>query len=397
MSWRDSMGPASFRGAAFYVDVSERSGGRRNAVHEFPFKDEAPYVEDLGRRGRSFSVEGYVIGSDYLTARNTLLDALEKGGAGELSHPYHGALRVAVASFRVRESQHEGGWAQFSIEFLETSAEPSKPTTSVDSVSKVTTSAAAAKVASGNEFLAKFTALSRLRDAVTGALRSANLVVSNILNTSAMVGQALADVSTRVTNLAADAASLADEPEELLARQQEMLEALTEGLRTVVGSIRRSTKMLEVYAFDPGTRPSGATASRLVEQINFDATQRLTQRLAIIEASLLLTEQTFDSYDAAVLARTEITDLIDDHFDTISDDTFPVFQQLRTDLCNAIPGTNQDLPRLVQFTPSVTIPSLVLAHTLYGNLDREADLILRNRIKTPGFILGGRALEVLSE
>jgi prophage DNA circulation protein len=127
MSWRDQMGPATFRGVPFFVDTAERSGGRRTVKHEYPNRDE-PFIEDMGRRAGSYPVEGYVLGADYLAARNALIAALETEGPGELVHPYYGTLRVICSTFRVREAAGEGGVARLSIEFEQTTATPIQPT-----------------------------------------------------------------------------------------------------------------------------------------------------------------------------------------------------------------------------------------------------------------------------
>ena len=81
--WRDRYRKGSFRGAAFVTTRGEFAGGRRTVVHEFPGRDE-PVNEDMGRRARRFTIECHCIGADYMTARDALLDALEKGGDGLL-------------------------------------------------------------------------------------------------------------------------------------------------------------------------------------------------------------------------------------------------------------------------------------------------------------------------
>ncbi|HZH79574.1 MAG TPA: hypothetical protein VEY88_26365, partial [Archangium sp.] len=63
----------------------------------------------------------------------------------------------------------------------------------------------------------------------------------------------------------------------------------------------------------------------------------------------------------------------------------------------AVPGSESDLPRLVSYTPAGTVPSLVLAHRLYGGVQTEGDMLRRNGIGHPGFILGGVELQVLSD
>ena len=45
--------PASFRGVPFVVQEGTSHFGRRNQIHEYPFRD-TPWVEDLGQQARAF-------------------------------------------------------------------------------------------------------------------------------------------------------------------------------------------------------------------------------------------------------------------------------------------------------------------------------------------------------
>ena len=63
-----------------------------------------------------------------------------------------------------------------------------------------------------------------------------------------------------------------------------------------------------------------------------------------------------------------------------------------------------DLSRIERYTPTETVPALVIAQRLYGVangidalLGREADIVKRNAVAHPGFVRGGVALEVLSD
>ena len=53
MPWRDNLLSASFRGIPFKVLDTTTQVGRRNVLHQFPFKD-VPYVEDLGKNWNRF-------------------------------------------------------------------------------------------------------------------------------------------------------------------------------------------------------------------------------------------------------------------------------------------------------------------------------------------------------
>lgn len=379
--WRAHMGPASFRGVPFFVETAELSGGRRGVTHEYPGWD-VPFREDLGRQARGFPVEGYVLGDDYLTKRDALLTALEAQGPGELVHPYHGQRRVAAVSFRVRESIDEGGVAKFSIEFVETPAEPSQPTAVVDAPAMVRSGLARVRTGVQAEFTAGYDP-GVYMDAVEGVLRGATAAVENLLADVQLGTQELADLRRRVDRLNADVVALVNVPADLLAELVELFGLCPPGV-------------LDVYYFDAGPAPAAETANQAQERANYDALERLIRRLALLRAVELTLDETFDSYEAAIEARDALLGPIDEQAELVSDDVYPRLVQLRADLVKAVPGEGSDLPHLVTYTPPATLPSLVLAHQLYGDVTLEGDLVTRNGVAHPGFVPGGEGLEVLS-
>ncbi len=89
-----------------------------------------------------------------------------------------------------------------------------------------------------------------------------------------------------------------------------------------------------------------------------------------------------------------------DHLDilmesTTNDELYSLLQSMRSEVVNAIPGDTENLARITTLTLPASAPSMVLAYDLYGNLDDEQDLIDRNGVRHPGFIQGGRPIEVL--
>jgi prophage DNA circulation protein len=96
---------SSFRSIPFEVESISQSGGRRLSINEFPYQINA-YIEDLGQKNTSVSVDGYLM-PDLLT--NTpykqlkeLKDALEvafnEGGIGLLELSYYPNRLKAYAS-----------------------------------------------------------------------------------------------------------------------------------------------------------------------------------------------------------------------------------------------------------------------------------------------------------
>lgn len=386
MSWKDKLkAGGKFRGAPFVIDGSEFEGGRRTVVHEFPFRSD-PETDDMGRRARRFTVEAFVIGAEYMAARDKLIAELEKSGPGELVHPYYGTRQVALAGpFRVRETTRDGGSARFTLEFVEV-AKAKQPEGTSDPRALLQSAIDAARAATQNDFLNAYNEAAAFVATTSEQLRKAT---QDMRRTMARVQQErnkAAIFAKRVSDFEDAADALVRTPEVLFSQLVDLFDQFDNG-KAVAG----------VYSFNPGVRPPATTPNRRAEQGNFDATYRATQCLAMLRTAELAPAATYDSFEDALAVRAEIADRIDEQAENASDESYPLLVQLRVDIARALPGDGRGLAHLVEHTPASTVPSLVLAFRLYGHLDLEEDLIARNGVQHPGFILGGRALEVLSE
>ncbi len=67
--WSEHLHPASFRGVPFAVVSGESVFGRRQAVHEYPYRDTA-WIEDLGRSSRKITLRGFIIQDARTVYRN---------------------------------------------------------------------------------------------------------------------------------------------------------------------------------------------------------------------------------------------------------------------------------------------------------------------------------------
>lgn len=393
MGWRDRMGPASFRGVPFFVETAEREGGRRTVLHEYPLRDK-PFAEDMGRRARSFQVDGHVVGEDYLASRDALIAALEESGPGELVHPYYGTLRVSCTKFRVRESSVDGGTARFGIDFDETEVTPSYPSATPSTAARASASAdlaveaIRAQIAAAKPVSLPTSALASMSGVISAAAQALGAALAPIVTDT----QELATFRHAIDNLVLDADALVAQPSNVL---DGFLGALTSLTTPVAPPFIMG--LLAAYGFTPtSARPPGTTATRLAEQALFDLLLGIVRTVEVVQAARLAPGAAYNSYDAAAAVRDAIVEKIDEQAEATDDGTYATLVQLRADLVRAVPGEETDLPRLVRVTPAYTLPSLVLAHNLYGNLDREADLLARNQVANPGFVTGGRELEVLS-
>lgn len=399
---------ASFRGVSFCVDVSERQGGRRTVTHEFPLRDD-PYLEDLGRRARTFRLDGYVVGDDYLTQKDALLAALEdQGGPGELVHPYYGVRRAICTSVSVHEARTEGGWAVFAIEFAEAPTQAPVPIEDSDPVGAVSDSATAAATASSDELAEQFnTALPSFTDAsAVAALTKAVAAIGTELgraisaisavetagtSIASAVSQELAQLTGDLALLTAEASSLVRTPATMLAKFSAAIAGLVNTVEVAPDAVMAA--MLNAYGYDLGTAVVATTATRALELANQTALTSALRRAMAVQAARLAPLVTFTTVDDALAARDQIAALLDAQVALAGDTAYPALVDLRAQVMQAVPGSST-FSRVVTVTPKVPLPSIVLAYQLYGSTDLEGDIVDRNDIPHPGFCAGD--LKVLS-
>lgn len=402
MTWREDLGRAqidgqrrigaSFRGVPFYVSTSERSGGRRGPVHEFPARD-LPSFDDQGETQNAYPVEGYVVGDDYLQARDALIAALRAPGVGELQHPYHGVLQVVCKTWSVRESVRDGGRATFTIGFVR-AEQLVEPAPSVVPVELARAAADAAESAVGAQLVATYSVEGLAPSYIESAERVVEQIggaISKALAPLLQVAEDLARMRLRVSGLIAESAGYARAP-------QAAFEA-------VVGAIEDTADLgldgvdalLAMAGFSAAITDGGQeTPLRQLERENVVALEEMFRGVAITAAVRAAIEITYDSYDRAVAVQRRILDAIDALSENAQDDLFGQLSQLRADVTRAIPDETARLPRIVPHAITISAPSIVVTYDLYGNQTREGDLVARNSIENPMFVPGGESLEVLS-
>ena len=152
----DLLQPAAWRGLPFFVLGSRVRAGRRKALHEYPFRD-GVWVEDLGKRGRVYGFEGFLVGDDVGDQIASFVESVEKAGPGALVHPTFGAKQCEVVDFDAGEEWNSGRVWRFRIEFLEPVPRglQLQPAAALDTVGHVNQAADGAEAATSGSFLDK--------------------------------------------------------------------------------------------------------------------------------------------------------------------------------------------------------------------------------------------------
>lgn len=388
MAWRDELRTASFRGVLFHVDQGTIIAGRRLARHEYPQRD-IPYLEDMGRKAREYKVEAYLIGPDYMAARDELLTAIEKSGPGLLVHPWHGTLNVTVSDCQLTESTQHGGLVRFALTFIE-AGQQIEPNTTIDTEGMLD----AQYLQCDTDFATDFADGFGIDGLPEFAVQDALGAMSALLELPTM---ALGEVGWVTSNpLSALNALL---PQNLLASLRSPL-ALADG---VLKLIRAADSVTSLFSYQlPTVSSTYYTPTRAVQNTNRDAIVGLVQQAATARRIVDLAKSAPVTIDDARIARSEIVQRADTVLlnETTGQRAAEAILQLRTDAVAHFMRIQPSLPQLATVTPQAVRPALVLAHEIHGDsylaAGREAELLGRNRVRHPGFVPAGQPLEFVA-
>lgn len=415
-AWRARLKPASFRGVAFFVDQDELEGGRRAVTHEFPGRD-MPFTEDLGRKAAPCTVEGYVVGADYMTARDALIAACNAAGPGALIVPWMPERKVVCTGMRKRETAKEGGIARFSLTFAEAGEESAPTGAALPGVQAGTKAddaiGAAGKVLDRTIRIAgvplpvqqsTLDALQGLGNAISGASGVASLAADlpgalNIL--SNLTPAALANLLP--SELAAPLYALAGSYSALTSAYggSTYSRASTSSASTALSA--RVSGLLEIAAAAPTVAPpSGAGTVRTTIAANQAAVAEYQRSAAVAEAARSAALVQPASKAEATALRTQIVEAIDQVLDTSTDaDVYTAFADLRTSTVKALAESSGSAPEVATVRNITVAPALALAQRYvvspgYGAdaTTAETQILARNRVRHPGFVPPGD-LEVL--
>jgi len=382
-TWRDSLRKARYRGAEFLVDSAEGTVGRRTVLHEYPLRD-LPFVEDLGRKARTFTIEAYVLatgenGFNHMPARDLLLAAIERPGPGPLVHPWLGEMQMVVTESRLRESTAEGGMARFTLTCVE-AGQQEFPQADSNTGALVEDAADLAELGIAEDFSSSFSVDNRPEFVPNAAIEVLNSAVAGVraaVNAMPTTSGPLSDFLPRLNNMSNQLATLVRAPATLATT----VIGLMNGLRGIVAAPQHALAGLRaLFGFGSGLAEIAvATPSRIQQAANQAAMVALVQRTALAEAARVAAEIEFASFDDADSVRTELADGIDALMLVAADPMYDELVALRSAMIRDITSRGADLARLVDYVPRATLPALAIAYDLYDDPGRDAEIIARNR------------------
>lgn len=399
---------ASFRGVPFFVKQADVTIGRRTQLHEYPQRDK-PFVEDLGRMARTFSVNGFVAGKDYMNDWRALQGAFEKEGSGELIHPWYGRLSVNVTSGVNVSFSTALGIVEFTASFTE-AGELEFPSRENDTKQKTVMSAARLRSAGLDSFASRFD-LTNAQDFVrdTVARHVKELFSDQLVLLSGVVADS--EVSGRIADQAMTLVS--GDPKVFGSL---LLDALDLGdISRSVGNWRSAANKCRLFADDDrlNTNESKRHPIGSSERIAAESQEVFNEFVRTIEinnAVLATTniatanDRMNESDPVKAMSYDEIVELRDGLLETIereqtrvaSDELFQALGECRAAVWEDLSKRAENNAKLFEYTPNSPMPALVLAYDVYEDARRDIEIVERNHVPRGGF-LPARPLKLLSK
>lgn len=366
MAWTDKIQNPSFRGVPFLVDNTAGDGGRRTTLHEYPQRD-TPYSEDMGRKAKTFTIEAFVVGDDYIDQAKNLREALDQEGSGELIHPFYGSLTVNCASYSERYSSAEGRVSRFTITFEE-AGERFYPEQTKNNTAAVNSAADNAATVTAEVFAEDFS--------VEGA---PGYVTQDAISIFSDFADGLDAASSFISNIT----SFLKTPL-MLARQ----------VQSILSSLDSLKDQLSFGSFGSRSTSTSQSNTELMKKTNRDAIITLIRQSAVEEAAKTAVTETYESRTDAEAVQDSLVSIIDAETEiTESTETYVALVDLRAQVVEAIP--EEGLPEMIEYEVTRTMSSLTLAYELYGDAQRGDEIVLRNKVRHPGFI-GVGAVQVIT-
>ena len=406
--WRERKQGASFRGVPFWLDADSVNVGRRTQLHEFPQRDQ-PFVEDLGRRTRQYTFNGFVVGDDCLSQRDKLLTALDKPGPGELVHPWFGRLTVTAGDCEVSHARNEMGMVRFNLVFID--------------------GMLAFPVQSPNTRRLLAAQAPGLLDSIKSRFREAMATVDLARQRVNAVRSAVSGVYSFAINFLKPVTSLASDLDALVYSIITAPEAFAASLGSDIASLERTFSGYGSGGSFTGTSAKASAVSSLQASAPVPddpdvvviqaAVIGLIQDMALLDLLLDMAEvpvaiapgvsepadldvqlaQQGATVEAGNLAVSAVP-IADDVLavrDAISEALWVVAGQSPAEHFGALSEARTALDRhltevarsgvgLRTYSPAETVPALVLSYALYGDALRGSEIVTRNGVRHPGFV-----------
>ena len=445
MGWKTELLDASFRGVPFEVESVQDDGEKSIVVHEYPYRAGAE-IEDLGRKARRIRITALFWGEDYLSGVASLVKAFEETGKGELIHPVFGSVQVAITRWGIPHKADDPDYVALDFEAVEASldnpffdyqsprAGAEQAQTALESGVLDSLSSVAATVRDRLAVVQEYAQAARARvenvlSAVLDVYDAGRSVVRSALSYINYPAAFIADLQAVQSKITSDSSlsgsfsawtRLSDSFPRLgrtgnTIKTEQIVSGVSSRVRgTVSGEVlgRAEAVMSIPRPVPPAIEPqliAPAPDAGTVEDVPvMAATVTQTAQLAEAAGGLLA-----DELDDPVMTPQEIEavggnirERVQDSIDWVravadTETAYAASESLRT-IADAVQTLGakvlESRPPLVEHVVETECNAHLLAHKLYGDFTRAAEIVRLNpQIRNPNFIAKGQLLNVYAD
>ena len=395
-TWKDRYHAASFRGHEIFIDSQTRNGGRRLVSFEYPGRDEVEY-EDLGRKRRTLNLNAYICGKEYDLSTDDFEGMLNAPGAGRLIVPTKEYdFFVVVEDYQVTETTQEGGMSRFSITFAvveETLATPELTQQIRSPLDDLRASKVNAWDALQKSFNDNYVNNPLLKKAVNRVEAVVDLLqgMSDGIATAKLIFAPVAEFkrlkSTIDGKLIAISLGLEDFAKEFRAMMDFGTDSDSDSIPTIDQSVQSFKSFL-----------SASSGYNITSTLEDERLVNVASAMMVVASSA--TALQFIPFTTLDLVQ-ELQDLYIASIDTLmdaqlSDEEYESLADLKRASVGYMEAQKAGLQNTMKIQMVETLPSLAITDMLYASLENEEDILLRNKIRHPMFVPGGKTLSVLN-
>lgn len=394
MTYKSELQKASFRGIEFGIKDIDTTIGRRTIFHEYPSRDDA-YAEDMGRKGREFSINAFVMVPNDFSLSKQLKSALEDYATpGTFVHPTLGIFTVTPKECIHRYVNTDGGIEYFSVTFVETVGN-NYPQVTADTQSLTRANVNSMLSDSENFFASKFRVSGYSDFIANSAIDKLNTFVTQfrgLINFgSARNGNPTqySRLISRLNTFSDNIPSLVFQPSDLASQVNQLNADLNESFRGNLGLANLIQQRLWKYG-DDFIAIIATTTLRGVEGDNQTQIVLLIKNSVLAELIRNVTFMTFASVEDATAARESVTDRAFDQLlelgNDFDDDMYRSLQTALTSMIKDVQARSAAAKNTQHFLIKDSMPALCLAYEYYADATEDEDIVNRNKVINPLFV-----------
>jgi prophage DNA circulation protein len=392
LDFRKELVHTSFKLRNFHTISTSTGFGRRVVVHERPQQDVA-FVEDLGQKNKEINLKCFVIGDNWELERNALIDAC-MSGPGYLMHPEFNKLYCVCQTCHVEENKIESlKRADFDLTFVQVPDPKDYKNVYVDSAEKVRSNAKI-KLTQLQQLFAASYLITNLPNMVQDFVTHNMTKLLNGFDVYQIVGA----VSSFKNLLSCDFSLPANLAGNIAELTGSFNFDFTDEKGTKAITAKQAYQACITLVQNNAIYPTEYTNTIRLQNAACRQMEQFYKQSLVINAAISSTYISFTSYEDAQIVWNNVVDAFDAQIlvagNSGNNEAYRILRDAKADFISDIKLRAPGLNKIKYIKVANYTPAIVLAYSQYEDINREQEIIDRNKIINPAFVVSD-ALEVL--